>query len=151
MFCGQCGEEVTEHMENCSRCGVQLLRQEVDLAIRPPNMTDPVAEIKSSGHRIKYCKRCGSMIDERAVICPECGMAQERIRAASDDDTGCFGWGILGFCIPLVGLILYLVWKTDKPKTASMAGMGALISVILEVLIYVVAGILGFSLFATLM
>lgn len=52
-------------------------------------------------------------------------------------DNGGFGWGLLGFCIPIVGLILYLVWKGDKPKTAKAAGMGALISVIIGVVLYV--------------
>ena len=27
-----------------------------------------------------------------------------------------FGWGVLGFFIPLVGLILFLVWMKDKKK-----------------------------------
>ena len=52
-------------------------------------------------------------------------------------DNGGFGWGLLGFCIPIVGLILFLVWKGDKPKTAKAAGMGALISVIIGVVLYV--------------
>lgn len=45
------------------------------------------------------------------------------------DDTGSVGWGILGFFIPLVGLILWLVWKDTKPKNAKSAGIGALIGV----------------------
>lgn len=44
-------------------------------------------------------------------------------------DTGSVGWGILGFFIPLVGLILWLVWKDTKPKNAKSAGIGALIGV----------------------
>ena len=31
--------------------------------------------------------------------------------SASVEDNGGFGWGLLGCCIPLVGLILFLVWK----------------------------------------
>ena len=38
-----------------------------------------------------------------------------------------FGWGVLGFFIPLVGLILFLVWKNDKKKAAKASGIGALI------------------------
>ena len=52
-------------------------------------------------------------------------------------DNGGFGWGLLGFCIPIVGLILLLVWKGEKPKTAKAAGMGALISVIIGVVFYI--------------
>ena len=53
-------------------------------------------------------------------------------------DNGGFGWGLLGCCIPLVGLILFLVWKDQKPKSAKAAGIGALISVIIGVLWYVI-------------
>ncbi len=55
----------------------------------------------------------------------------------NSNDNGGFLWGLLGFCIPIVGLVLFLVWKDQKPKTAKAAGIGALISVILGVLIYI--------------
>ncbi len=57
------------------------------------------------------------------------------------NDKGGFLWGLLGFCIPIVGLILFLVWKDSKPKTAKAAGVGALISVIIGVLCYIFAAI----------
>ncbi len=53
-------------------------------------------------------------------------------------DNGGFLWGLLGFCIPVVGLILFLIWKDQKPKTAKAAGIGALVSVILAVVFYVI-------------
>lgn len=54
-------------------------------------------------------------------------------------DNGGFLWGLLGCCIPVVGLILFLVWKDSKPKTAKAAGIGALVSVILAVIYYIIA------------
>ena len=88
-----------------------------------------------------FCKNCGTEIDDRAVICPKCGVAQQTVPVG--DDNGGFGWGLLGFCIPVVGLILFLVWKDTKPKTAKVAGMGALISVILSVVFYVLTLVIG--------
>lgn len=44
-----------------------------------------------------------------------------------EKDGSKFGWGVLGFFIPLVGLILFLVWKNDKKKAAKASGIGALI------------------------
>ena len=54
------------------------------------------------------------------------------------NDNGGFLWGLLGCCIPIVGLVLFLVWKDQKLKTAKAAGIGALVSVILGVLSYIV-------------
>lgn len=59
-------------------------------------------------------------------------------------DNGSFGWAVLGFFLPIVGLILYLVWKTEKPLSARRAGMGALVSVIVGVVITVIWFILVF-------
>jgi peptidyl-prolyl cis-trans isomerase B (cyclophilin B) len=48
-------------------------------------------------------------------------------------DQGGFGWGVLGFFIPIVGLVLFLVWRQAKPKTAKAVGVGALVGAVLEV------------------
>ena len=83
-----------------------------------------------------FCKNCGQEIDNNAAVCIHCGVAQENKPAV--DDNGGFGWGLLGCCIPIVGLILFLVWKDSKPKTSKAAGIGALVSVICSVVFYVI-------------
>ena len=117
-----------------------------------------------------YCKQCGAELEEGAAFCPKCGVAQNEAQqsnpesaqqtpppAASVDwvqqnsyqsqppvnDSGSIGWGVLGFCIPIVGLILFLVWKDQKPRTAKVAGVGALISVIVGVIWYALVILVG--------
>ena len=58
-------------------------------------------------------------------------------------DKGGFLWGLLGCCIPIVGLVLFLVWKDQKPKTAKAAGIGALVCVIVGVIYYILMIVLG--------
>lgn len=86
-----------------------------------------------------YCKNCGEQIDDNAVICPKCGVSQQN----APEDNGGIGWGILGCCIPIVGLVLFLVWKDTKPKTAKAAGIGALVSVGILVVYYILIIALG--------
>ncbi len=62
------------------------------------------------------------------------------------EDKGGFLWGLLGCCIPIVGLILFLVWKDSKPNSAKAAGIGALVSVILSVVCYILMAVLGVGL-----
>lgn len=59
------------------------------------------------------------------------------------NDKGGFLWGLLGFCIPIVGLILFLVWKDSKPKSAKAAGIGALVSVVISVVFYILSAVLA--------
>lgn len=88
-----------------------------------------------------FCKKCGAQIDDQAVVCPKCGVAQGA--GMSTSDNGGFLWGLLGCCIPLVGLILFLVWKDTKPKTSKAAGIGALVGVLSLVVWYIVAIVIG--------
>lgn len=90
-----------------------------------------------------FCRNCGKMIDDNAPICPNCGMKQPNQDACCNCnsnvvDNGGVGWGILGCAIPVAGLVLYLVWKDTKPKTAKAAGIGALVSVGLFILFYII-------------
>jgi len=91
-----------------------------------------------------FCKNCGQQIDDKAVVCPSCGVSQSTAPVVVDN--GGFGWGVLGCCIPIVGLILFLVWKDTKPKTAKAAGIGALVSVGIAVVYYLVVIVLGVAL-----
>lgn len=84
-----------------------------------------------------YCRNCGAPIDDRALVCPSCGMPQSSMPPVTDN--GGIGWGLLGCCIPIVGLVLFLVWRDQKPRTAKAAGMGALVAVCLWAFWYLVA------------
>lgn len=88
-----------------------------------------------------YCKKCGAEIDDQATVCPKCGVPQQTKPEVVDN--GGFLWGLLGCCIPLVGLILFLVWKDTKPRTSKAAGIGALVSVIVYVVFYVLMFVIG--------
>lgn len=86
-----------------------------------------------------YCRNCGKEIDDKAVICPACGVPVQQTGNVSHEvveENNSFLWGILGCCIPVVGLVLFLVWKDTKPKSSKAAGIGALICVACIILLY---------------
>lgn len=84
-----------------------------------------------------FCKNCGEEMNDNQAVCLKCGTAAAGGGVAEVDNGG-FLWGLLGFCVPVVGLILYLVWNSTKPKTAKAAGIGALISVGLGIVYYII-------------
>ena len=86
-----------------------------------------------------FCKNCGNQIEDNAATCPNCGASQNTTPQATDN--GGFLWGLLGCCIPIVGL--FLVWKDTKPKTSKAAGIGALVGVILMILYYILIAVVG--------
>ena len=52
-------------------------------------------------------------------------------------DSGTAPWMILGFCLPMIGLVLYLVWKDTREADSKAAGTGALLSVCISAAFYV--------------
>lgn len=91
---------------------------------------------------MNYCPQCGNQLSPNAKFCPACGYTINPVDSSPEpiqaypNDTGSILWGVLGFFIPVVGLILFLVWRTDAPNNARVAGKGALISVIVEISLY---------------
>lgn len=91
-----------------------------------------------------YCKKCGAEIDDLAVICPKCGCSTGNTRVSADDAPS-GGFAFLGFLIPILGLILYLVWKTEYPMKAHSVGKGALIGFITSLALSILMPIIGVS------
>ena len=114
-----------------------------------------------------FCKNCGAQIADGSASCPSCGAPQDNYNPnptpnynnynnynnnynpnynaapPAAPDNGGFLWGLLGCCIPLVGLILFLVWKDQRPKTAKAAGIGALVCVISYAVLYLFLFVAG--------
>lgn len=51
-------------------------------------------------------------------------------RIEGDSSSTSIGYGILSFFVPLVGLILFLVWKETAPGNSKVSGIGALVGLI---------------------
>ncbi len=101
-----------------------------------------------------FCPQCGTDVLDGSAICPSCG-AQLNAQSANATyaqpaqapyaqpvpskppvvDSGSIGWGILGFFIPIVGLILFFVWRNNKPKSAKVAIIGAAIGFVVNLII----------------
>ncbi len=95
-----------------------------------------------------YCKHCGTQIEDTAVICAACGTSVAETAPVKAEGKASFGWAVLGFFFPLVGLILWLVWKNDEPAKAKRAGVGALVGFIVNVVFSILGGIAGAALSA---
>lgn len=96
-----------------------------------------------------FCRNCGKQIDDKADVCIYCGVKTKDEKTEPTTvvvkpiDKGSFGWGVLGFFFPLVGLILYGIWYKDLPKRARSVGIGALIDLCLGIFILIVYFILA--------
>ena len=90
-----------------------------------------------------YCKYCGRIIDDDSKYCVNCGNNMKNDNSGTvSDDAASKGFAILGFFVPIIGLILYLIYERKQPKRAKSAGKGALIGFITKIVVYIVIVIL---------
>ena len=61
--------------------------------------------IVGKGGSKMYCPNCGEQIDDKAVICPKCGVPVKKQDSVANDAPST-GFAVLGFFFPLIGLIL---------------------------------------------
>ena len=91
-----------------------------------------------------FCKNCGNKISEQEEICIHCGV---RVRNSVGEDKPNWGVNLITLCcVPLVGLIMYFVWKDEKPVAAKSALTFFLINIGLIILFYVVIFVMGVAL-----
>ena len=57
------------------------------------------------------------------------------------EDAPSTGFAVLGFFVPLIGLILYLIWKEKTPLKAKSAGKGALIGFCVSLAVSIIYGV----------
>ncbi|MBU1145526.1 MAG: zinc ribbon domain-containing protein [Firmicutes bacterium] len=79
-----------------------------------------------------YCPKCGSQVTENQDFCLNCGKAlshdsNDSSSGYSVNEGSTIGFGVLGFFIPLAGIILFIIWKDKRPKASKSAGIGAVI------------------------
>lgn len=90
-----------------------------------------------------YCKNCGRTVDDTSSYCNNCGARiDNKPNADVSEDNSNLGFAILGFFIPIVGLIIFLIYEEKKPKRAKSAGKGALIGFITEIVLAITLVIL---------
>ena len=100
---------------------------------------------------MKFCTYCGGRLEDGASFCPNCGARVESVErdsfdtftteaepslaesvfGATDAKLGerSRGIAVLAFFFPVVGLILWALWRDTKPGKATSAAKGALVSV----------------------
>lgn len=90
-----------------------------------------------------YCRKCGNIVDNTSLFCNNCGARlDDTSKPSAREDNSSFGFAVLGFFIPIIGLVLFLIYEGTKPKRAKSAGTGALIGFICKIVLSIIIVIL---------
>lgn len=129
MYCNNCNQEYKDDMNFCPFCGTA----------NPNAVNYNQQYYQPAEDRQNY---------QNGQYNPYQQPYSQQYNAPNPKDVPSAGFNVLAFFFPIVGLILYLVWKDETPKKAKAIGKWALISVIVNVVVYIIAMIAFFAIFA---
>ena len=134
MYCQKCGKFLPDGTRFCTACGAPV--SQFAAAEGNQSGTENGASFEGQGY---YRSPQQDPYYNAGTTYP------------APDDAPSTGFGILSFFFPLIGLILYLVWKDQYPLKAKSAGKGALIGVIVGVALVVLFFVIFFVIFGAAM
>lgn len=94
-----------------------------------------------------YCHQCGKEVGD-AKFCPYCGtqlngqasqgeyqpLYNQQINYSHPDDESSFGYALLSFFIPIVGIILFIIWNREFPLRAKSCLKGFVTGLVVGVI-----------------
>lgn len=133
MNCSRCNNEISENSNFCNVCGAPVDVQ--------GNVNNSYANVNQQYSAPQYGQPNNQHYNQQYnQYQPPYGQAGYQPPYGynpmpNPNDTPSVGLNILSFLIPIVGLVLYLVWKDQYPRKAKSAGKTALISFIINLVI----------------
>ena len=127
MFCRNCGKQLEDGFKVCPYCGEPVSLAESDA--RRAAQEQSAAEDTQPVHN--------DILKEPAPLPAPAPVQPKANKKPEQESESTGGWKVLGFFLgffgpllwflPLVSLVLYLIWKSDKPKVANGIGQFTLI------------------------
>ena len=125
MYCKHCGKEITDETKFCPFCGG---------AQEDVNASQKAQANASQDTWQNNQYQAQNQYNGQQQYAPQ----------TQDARSG--GFAFLCFLFPIVGLILYLVWKDTLPLRAKSCGKGAIIGVIVSVVFSIIYTVIIFAL-----
>lgn len=115
-YCRNCGEMLYDRKDVCTGCGF-----------------DPMS-------RQNFCPVCGIETEVGQRMCTSCQTEFNRFKPVqrSIDDAPSFLFALIGFFVPIAGIIIYILISKDQPQKSKSALKGAIIALVLGVVFWII-------------
>lgn len=133
--CSKCGCDVNEGVAFCSKCGNKIEMQETKNEF-PAMDNEPKNTSASVENEVYGTYNMQSF--------PNTTNSAQYNQPVMTEDKPNIGLNILAWFIPIVGFILWGVWKDKTPRKAKSIGKTALISAIVNIVLAIIVSIIVF-------
>lgn len=127
MFCRECGKKVEEGNKFCTGCGAKI----EPIKVQKVKVQEEGKENINENDNLSNNANTNNTVNDNHT-------SNNVIYKENKEDKFSVGFNILSFFIPLVGLILFLVYRKESPKKAKGIGICALIGYILVTILSII-------------
>lgn len=138
-YCLHCEKEIPDGYSICESCNtiINANAQHPSQQVPPQQIQHrqvPDQQRRNNPHQ----QQQQSYQQEQQSYQQQQQLYQQQYGITDPADAPSAGFAFLGFLIPVLGFILWLVWKDKSPRKAKSCGKGALISLIIHVVFYII-------------
>lgn len=155
MFCRECGKMVQDGNKFCTGCGtkVEPISMNKNVETETNQNSGPIVEenkkINNSVNNINTNTANNNNYSSNGYYNANNNYSNTSFNNSSyyvpnKKDKYSVGFNILSFFVPLVGLVLFLIWKEETPKKAKGIGISALVGYILSIIVPIIFAIIMF-------
>ena len=152
MFCKSCGKEIPESTAFCQHCGAPVEAQTQQY--QPYNYGQPQSNYQQpeAPQQPYGYQQPGGYQQQPPYGYQQPGGYQQQpygYQQPNPADIPSGGFNALSFFFPIVGLILFLVWKDQTPVKAKSCGkwalIGFIISMVFNMIVYIASFAIGYT------
>lgn len=126
MYCQNCGNKLEDNAVICTNCGTSVVNESNrQVNENPPNRFNDNSESQQQAFESNENKK----ISQQPV--------------ATEDKPNIVVNILSLCCIPILGVVMFFVWKDSHPKAAKSALIFSLINIALGVVLYIILAALG--------
>ena len=124
-YCQQCGSQLMDNSNFCPYCGSKC---EAPVSTQQDNTNNILNTFNQQQPNVNHFNNYNPNTPK-----------------PTEDQDSVAGYVCLSLCFPIVGIILFCVWNTTRPKNAKAVLIASIISIALTVLFYVLMFIIGLA------
>lgn len=151
MFCRECGKMVQNGNKFCTGCGTKVEPISINKNIETVS-SKPIVEEKQKINSSVNNTNINTINDNNYnnnYTNTNNNFSNSNSYLQNKKDKYSIGFNILAFFVPIVGLILFLIWKDETPKKAKGIGISALVgyilSIIIPIILFIIMFVISFS------
>lgn len=129
MYCKYCGHKLEDGAKFCTNCGAQ---QEDDTTFEPTEESKYEPTVVAEATQEEEYDFGATAETEQPK------QEEQKDEPKKDDHSNAVAFGIISFFVPILGFILFAIWRKEYPERSKACLIGAIVAIAISVSISII-------------